>query len=100
MHPRAIFGCGFRCWSLYDRAYWFTASTSVGNPAVTLARSATNTFAGIRPAAIPGFISAQLASAAGATLFGPTRTREHPYHGDGLRARDAGRQPARGRSMG
>jgi glycerol uptake facilitator-like aquaporin len=52
-------------------AYWFTASTSFANPAVTLARSATDTFAGIRPVDAPGFIGAQLAGAAAATaLFG------------------------------
>jgi glycerol uptake facilitator-like aquaporin len=50
-------------------AYWFTASTSFANPAVTLARSASNTFAGIRPADAPGFIIAQLAGAAAATLL-------------------------------
>ena len=50
-------------------AYWFTASTSLANPAVTLARAATNTFAGIRPADVPGFILAQLAGAAAATLL-------------------------------
>ena len=50
-------------------AYWFTASTSFANPAVTLARSATNTFAGIRPADAPGFIAAQLLGAAAATLL-------------------------------
>jgi glycerol uptake facilitator-like aquaporin len=48
-------------------AYWFTASTSFANPAVTLARSASDTFAGIRPADAPGFIAAQLAGAAAAT---------------------------------
>jgi glycerol uptake facilitator-like aquaporin len=48
-------------------AYWFTASTSFANPAVTLARAATDTFAGIRPADVPGFIAAQLAGAAVAT---------------------------------
>lgn len=48
-------------------AYWFTASTSFANPAVTLARSATDTFAGIRPADAPGFIVAQLLGAAAAT---------------------------------
>ena len=42
-------------------AYWFTASTSFANPAVTLARAASDTFAGIRPADVPGFIVAQLA---------------------------------------
>lgn len=49
-------------------AYWFTASTSFANPAVTLARSATNTFAGIRPADAPAFVVAQLAGALAATL--------------------------------
>lgn len=44
-------------------AYWFTASTSFANPAVTLARSLTDTFSGIRPADAPGFIAAQLAGA-------------------------------------
>jgi len=48
-------------------AYWFTASTSFANPAVTLARSLTDTFAGIRPADVPGFILAQLGGAAAAT---------------------------------
>ena len=52
-------------------AYWFTASTSFANPAVTLARSATDTFAGIRPADAPAFIFAQLLGAGSATaLFG------------------------------
>jgi glycerol uptake facilitator-like aquaporin len=50
-------------------AYWFTASTSFANPAVTLARSATDTFTGIRFADVPGFVSAQLAGAAAATLL-------------------------------
>jgi len=50
-------------------AYWFTASTSFANPAVTLARSASDTFAGIRPADAPGFILAQLVGAATATLL-------------------------------
>ena len=50
-------------------AYWFTASTSFANPAVTLARSATDTFAGIRPADAPGFIVAQLLGAGAATAL-------------------------------
>jgi glycerol uptake facilitator-like aquaporin len=50
-------------------AYWFTASTSFANPAVTLARSFSNTFAGIRPVDAPGFIMAQLIGAAAATLL-------------------------------
>jgi glycerol uptake facilitator-like aquaporin len=50
-------------------AYWFTASTSFANPAVTLARAASDTFAGIRPADAPGFIVAQLAGATAATVL-------------------------------
>jgi glycerol uptake facilitator-like aquaporin len=50
-------------------AYWFTASTSFANPAVTLARSATNTFAGIRPSDVPGFIVAQFLGAFAATAL-------------------------------
>ncbi|MFZ0589004.1 MAG: MIP/aquaporin family protein, partial [Bryobacteraceae bacterium] len=50
-------------------AYWFTASTSFANPAVTLARSASDTFAGIRPVDAPGFIVAQLTGAAAATAL-------------------------------
>jgi glycerol uptake facilitator-like aquaporin len=48
-------------------AYWFTASTSFANPAVTMARALTDTFAGIRPVDVPGFVVAQLAGAAAAT---------------------------------
>ena len=52
-------------------AYWFTASTSFANPAVTLARSMTDTFAGIRPHDVIGFVTAQFAGAFAATsLFG------------------------------
>lgn len=52
-------------------AYWFTASTSFANPAVTLARSLSNTFAGIAPAGVPLFIVSQMIGAAvAATLFG------------------------------
>jgi glycerol uptake facilitator-like aquaporin len=49
--------------------YWFTASTSFANPAVTLARAVSDTFAGIRPVDLPGFIVAQLAGAAAATAL-------------------------------
>ena len=45
-------------------AYWFTASTSFANPAVTVARALSNTFAGIAPSSTPGFIVAQIAGAA------------------------------------
>ena len=50
-------------------AYWFTASTSFANPAVTLARVASDTFAGIRPSDAPGFVIAQLTGAVAAYLF-------------------------------
>lgn len=50
-------------------AYWFTASTSFANPAVTVARSLSNTFAGIRPIDAPAFILAQLCAAIAAMLF-------------------------------
>jgi glycerol uptake facilitator-like aquaporin len=49
--------------------YWFTASTCFANPAVTLARAASNTFAGIRPADVAGFIAAQLVGAVAATAL-------------------------------
>lgn len=70
-----IWGCGrhrssavpFAVGAYITAAYWFTASTSFANPAVTLARAASDTFAGIRPADAPGFIVAQLAGAAAAT---------------------------------
>ncbi len=48
-------------------AYWFTSSTSFANPAVTIARAASDTFAGIRPVDVPGFVVAQLLGAAAAT---------------------------------
>ncbi|MFC7695471.1 aquaporin [Bradyrhizobium sp. GCM10028915] len=50
-------------------AYWFTASTSFANPAVAIARSLTNTFSGIRPADLPGFILAELCGALAAMLL-------------------------------
>ena len=50
-------------------AYWFTSSTSFANPAVTLARAASDTFAGIRPIDVPGFVVAQLLGAGAATLM-------------------------------
>jgi glycerol uptake facilitator-like aquaporin len=70
-----IWGCGrFRSsmipWAVamyIMSAYWFTASTSFANPAVTLARSFTDTFAGIRPLDAPGFIVAQIIGAGAAT---------------------------------
>jgi glycerol uptake facilitator-like aquaporin len=64
-------------------AYWFTASTSFANPAVTLARSLTDSFAGIRPADVPGFVLAQLAGAAAAALL--IRWLYAPRHSSSMR---------------
>jgi glycerol uptake facilitator-like aquaporin len=72
-----IWGCGrlraeavpFAVGLYITGAYWFTASTSFANPAVTLARAFTNTIAGIRPADAPGFIAAQVAGAFAATFL-------------------------------
>lgn len=50
-------------------AYWFTSSTSFANPAVTLARGFSNTFAGIRPVDVPAFVVIQLVGAAAATAM-------------------------------
>jgi glycerol uptake facilitator-like aquaporin len=50
-------------------AYWFTSSTSFANPAVALARSLTNTFSGIRPADLPGFITSEIAGAVIAVML-------------------------------
>lgn len=61
-------------------AYWFTASTSFANPAVTVARSLTDTFAGIRPTDAPGFIAAQFAGAAASVLFFNWLTSSTPSH--------------------
>src|SRR3989475_5994106 len=73
----AIWGCvrlrpaavPFAVAAYITAAYWFTASTSFANPSVTLARSATDTFAGIRPSDAPAFIVAQLTGAASATAL-------------------------------
>jgi glycerol uptake facilitator-like aquaporin len=64
--PEAV---SFAVGAYITAAYWFTSSTSFANPAVTLARAASDTFAGIRPADAPGFIVAQLAGAAAATAL-------------------------------
>jgi glycerol uptake facilitator-like aquaporin len=66
LRPAAI---PFAVASYITAAYWFTASTSFANPAVTLARSLSDTFAGIRPADTPLFIAAQIAGALAATLL-------------------------------
>lgn len=61
-------------------AYWFTASTSFANPAVTLARSLTQTFAGIRLQDAPGFIAAQLAGSALALVVASFLLGHRPNH--------------------
>lgn len=67
-------------------AYWFTASTSFANPAVTLARSATDTFSGIRPTDTPAFILAQLAGAFIATLLFRWLIPSLPEHSESVLA--------------
>lgn len=62
--PKAV---PFAVGAYITAAYWFTSSTSFANPAVTLARAASGTFAGIRPTDVPGFVMAQLLGAAAAT---------------------------------
>jgi glycerol uptake facilitator-like aquaporin len=72
-----IWGCSrarpsstpFAVGAYISAAYWFTSSTSFANPAVTLARAASDTFAGIRPTDAPGFIVAQLFGAAASTAL-------------------------------
>jgi arsenate reductase len=51
-------------------AYWFTSSTSFANPAVTIARTLSNTFAGIKPSSVPAFVIAQLIGGAAAVALG------------------------------
>jgi glycerol uptake facilitator-like aquaporin len=73
-----IFGCAARtpaaipyAVGLYiTAAYWFTASTSFANPAVTIARALSDTFAGIAPAGVPAFIVAQIVGMGGAVMVG------------------------------
>ena len=55
-------------------AYWFTASTSFANPAVTVARSFTDTFAGIAPASTPGFFAAQMLAVVAFAVLGGSRS--------------------------
>jgi glycerol uptake facilitator-like aquaporin len=72
-----IWGCSrsrpanvpFAVGSYIAAAYWFTSSTSFANPAVTIARSLSNTFAGIRPADVPLFVIAQMIGAIAATII-------------------------------
>ncbi len=65
-HPHAVpYAVGL----VITAGYWFTSSTSFANPAVTIARALTDSFAGIRPADAPGFILAQIAGALAATII-------------------------------
>ena len=72
-----IWGCGrqrasavpFAVGGWITAGYWFTASTSFANPAVTLARAASDSFSGIRPTDVPGFVIAQLGGATVATML-------------------------------
>lgn len=66
---RSVFAAPAGVAAFITSAYWFTASTSFANPAVTIARSMSDTFAGIRPVDTPGFILAQIAGAVAATLL-------------------------------
>jgi glycerol uptake facilitator-like aquaporin len=83
-----IWGCSrlrsgvapFAVASYITAAYWFTASTSFANPAVTIARSLSDTFARIRPSDVPLFVVAQLAGAFGATLLFRWMVRNLPEH--------------------
>jgi glycerol uptake facilitator-like aquaporin len=59
-------------------AYWFTSSTSFANPAITVARSQTNSFSGIAPADVPMFVIAQLTGAIAASFFGRLMFEESP----------------------
>jgi glycerol uptake facilitator-like aquaporin len=80
----AIFGCAARrpdavpyAVGLYiTAAYWFTASTSFANPAVTIARSLSDTYAGIAPAGAPAYIAAQLAGMLAAVIVSRWLWRE------------------------
>jgi glycerol uptake facilitator-like aquaporin len=66
---RFRFAAAYAVGAYITSAYWFTASTSFANPAVTVARAASNTFAGIRPVDVPAFLVAQLLGAAAATVL-------------------------------
>jgi glycerol uptake facilitator-like aquaporin len=95
-HPRLV---PFAVGAYITAAYWFTASTSFANPAVTIARCLTDTFAGIRPVDVPGFIAAQIAGAAAATMLfawlipapRPAAGSHDPVHLDPPEATTAGR---------
>jgi glycerol uptake facilitator-like aquaporin len=74
-HPHAT---PYAVAAVITAAYWFTSSTSFANPAVTVARALSDTFAGIRPRDMPAFIIAQLAGAAAATTLSAWLADEPP----------------------
>jgi glycerol uptake facilitator-like aquaporin len=86
-HPSAT---PFAVAAYITAAYWFTASTSFANPAVTIARALTGTFAGIRPADVPGFIAAQLLGALVATLLFRWLTPHRPHDANDVTSSAAG----------
>ena len=100
-----IWGCArLRSWAVpfavgayITGAYWFTSSTSFANPAVTLARSASDTFAGIRPEDAPGFIVSQLAGAAAATVLFRWLAPTPPKAAEVAVSRSSGEQAAANR---
>jgi glycerol uptake facilitator-like aquaporin len=73
-------------------AYWFTSSTSFANPAVTLARAASDTFAGIRPADAPGFIAAQTLGAGSAIVLLRWLMPNRPAVSDGVAITSGGNE--------
>jgi glycerol uptake facilitator-like aquaporin len=78
-------------------AYWFTASTSFANPAVTLARSASDTFAGIQPADVPVFVIAQLLGAGTATALFRWLVPDPPTMGGAIRGSEVAENDCAGR---
>jgi glycerol uptake facilitator-like aquaporin len=79
-------------------AYWFTASTSFANPAITIARSLSDTFAGIRPVDVPGFIAAQFIGALTGLLVARFVFTADPVEA-GCRAGRAAARRSRGKAM-
>jgi glycerol uptake facilitator-like aquaporin len=96
-----IWGCSrlrsgvapFAVASYITAAYWFTASTSFANPAVTIARSVSNTFAGIRPRDVPAFVTAQIAGALAATFLFAWLVPNLSAYAKEVIALDAGNHP-------
>ncbi len=85
--PRAV---PFAVGAYIAAAYWFTASTSFANPAVTLARAATDTFAGIRPGDVAAFLAAQMLGAAAATALFRWLVPRRPHRAPGVVAGPTG----------